>query len=251
MREPLVSVIIPYYKNIIFFPKTIKSVLSQSYKNIEIIIIYDDENLEDLKKIKNLKIKKKIKIIINKKNIGAGESRNIGIKKSKGKYLAFIDSDDIWKKNKLKYQINCMKKMKVKITHTSYEIINDYDVKIGKQIAKKELNYSDLLKCCYIGTSTVVVKKELFKNIRFPKISTQEDYVTWLKISRSNKIYGLSKKLSFWRKSKNSLSNNITTKFINAFLVYYKYQKKNIFSSLISLIIMTCHSIKKKINNYF
>ena len=61
MREPLVSVIIPYYKNIIFFPKTIKSVLSQSYKNIEIIIIYDDENLEDLKKIKNLKIKKKLK----------------------------------------------------------------------------------------------------------------------------------------------------------------------------------------------
>ena len=92
----LVSVIIPYFKKRKFFLTTLKSVLNQSYKNFEIIIVYDDEDLSEynfLKKV--IKNKKKIKLFKNKKNLGVGLSRNYGIKKSKGKYIAFIDADDL------------------------------------------------------------------------------------------------------------------------------------------------------------
>ena len=189
-------------------------------------------------------------IILNK-NQGPAYCRNLGIQKSSGDYIAFLDSDDFWKKDKLKLQILWMIKNNIKISHTSYEIINDNNVKIGKQIAKDKLDYNLLLKCCYIGTSTVIAKKELFKNIKFPNISTQEDYITWLKISKLHFIYGLKKKLSFWRISKNSLSSSITKKLLNGFQVYYKYQKKNFFSALISLIFMIYYSSKKKIDNFF
>ncbi len=102
----LISVIMPYRQKKEYVHKAIRSVLVQTYKNFELIIIFDDEKKDDLNFIKSItKNKKKIKIIINKKNIGAGASRNKGIKKAKGKYIAFIDSDDFWKPNKLKKQI--------------------------------------------------------------------------------------------------------------------------------------------------
>ena len=113
-KKTLISIIITYYKKKTFLKKTIQSILNQSYKNYELIFVYDDEDKKDIKFINNIlrKIKRK-QILINKKNLGVAKSRNIAIKKSKGSYLAFIDSDDIWKKNKLLTQLNFMKKMLV------------------------------------------------------------------------------------------------------------------------------------------
>ena len=99
----IVSVIIPYFKKKNFIKKTLNSLKKQTYKNLEIIIIYDDENLSDLKFIKKFKkLDKRIKIIVNKKSQGAGRSRNIGMNIAKGKFIAFLDADDLWK-NKLNY----------------------------------------------------------------------------------------------------------------------------------------------------
>ena len=120
-----VSIIIPYYKKKKFILKTLNSIYQQSFTNYETLIIYDDENLEDLKFLKTItKNKKNTKIIKNKKNIGAGLSRNVGIANAKGEYIAFIDADDIWEKNKLKFQIEFMKDNKLDFTHTSYNIID-------------------------------------------------------------------------------------------------------------------------------
>ena len=99
----LVSIIIPYYKKKSYIEQTLKSILKQKYKYFEILIIYDDNSKKDLPFLKTLKKKdKRIKLFINKKNIGAGMSRNKGIKLSKGKYIAFIDADDLWHPQKLK-----------------------------------------------------------------------------------------------------------------------------------------------------
>ena len=99
--------------------------MKQTYKYFEIIIIYDDEEKEDLKFIKKLaSIDKRIILMINKKSLGAGLSRNKAIKKAKGSYISFIDADDLWKINKLELQIKFMKKNNFLISHTNYKIIN-------------------------------------------------------------------------------------------------------------------------------
>ena len=111
----LVSVIIPYYKKRNFVKETIVSVINQSYDNLEILIIYDDTNLNDLEFLQEIsKLDKRIKIINNNKRLGAGLSRNKGIEQSNGKYIAFIDADDTWAPDKLKDQISFMKKIIIK-----------------------------------------------------------------------------------------------------------------------------------------
>ena len=103
----LVSVIIPYFKKKKYIADTINSILQQTYKNFEIIIIYDDPEKNDLEYIKKLiTLDNRIELIVNHKNFGAGISRNIGISKANGFFLAFIDADDLWEKTKLEEQIN-------------------------------------------------------------------------------------------------------------------------------------------------
>ena len=107
----LISIIIPYYKKKKYIKSTILSILKQSYQKFEIIIIYDDNCNDELKYLKNfVKIDRRIKLLINNKNIGAGPSRNKGMKLSKGKYICFLDADDLWRKNKLKIQLNFYEK---------------------------------------------------------------------------------------------------------------------------------------------
>ena len=121
----LVSIIMPYFKKKKYINQAIDSVIKQTYKNFELIIIYDDENKEDLNFLKKIiKKDKRIKLYINKKNLGVGRSRNKGIKLSKGSLIAFLDSDDLWTRNKLKRQIFFMKKNLLDISHTSFHIIN-------------------------------------------------------------------------------------------------------------------------------
>ena len=223
MKTPLVSVVMPYFKKINFFEQAYYSVQNQSYKNFEIIIIYDDPYKKDLENLKKIVKKKNTKIIINKKNLGAGASRNKGIKIAKGQYIAFIDSDDLWKKDKIKLQIKFMIENNCNFSHTSYSVINKNKKFIGIRKAKKKLSFNKLLNSCDIGLSTVIINKKILKKLKFPKIKTKEDFVLWLNISKKHEIIGLNKNLASWRKLDNSLSSNLKQKLIDGFRVYYIY----------------------------
>ena len=243
----LISIIIPYFKKKLFILKTINSVLNQSHKNLEIIIIYDDSDLSDLKFLKKFcKKDKRIKIYLNKKNMGVSKSRNLGIKKSKGKYIAFIDSDDSWKKNKLKIQLDFMRKNKCLISHTDYEIINNKNKIIGYMRVKKRLSYKDLIFSCDIGLSTVMISKKLKSKALFPNMVTKEDYILWLKLSKKFNIHGIQKNLGSWRKSDSSLSYT-WQKTKDAFMLYSKYEKFNLFKSLFFVSLLSLNFIKKSL----
>ncbi|WP_075522625.1 glycosyltransferase family 2 protein [Candidatus Pelagibacter communis] len=247
-----VSIIIPYFKKQKYFDKTINSVLKQTYKKKEIIIVYDDEDLTELKKLKKkLSIFKNIKIILNRKNLGAGLSRNKGIKKSKGKYIAFIDADDLWNKKKLEKQINFMKKNNLEFSHTSYSIINKNDKLIGEFRVKENLTYSDLLNSCDIGLSTVIIKRSLILKNKFNNFKTKEDYSLWLKLSKKGVIIkGFNQKLTKWRQLNNSLSSSFFQKILDGFNVYYLSERKKIITSLICLLNLSFNAIRKKVKIY-
>lgn len=244
----LISVIIPYYKKKKYIEETINSVINQTYENIEIIIIYDDENLDELVNIKKIqKIDSRIKVLVNKKRLGAGESRNVGIRHSRGNYLAFLDADDIWIKNKIEKQVEFMQSHKALISHTSYEVIDKNNKILNKRSARDFSNFNSLLYSCDIGLSTVMIKKTVFeKQIEFPNIKTKEDFVLWIKILKLNiKIYGYKKNLTLWRKLDNSLSSSIYQKLQDGFWVYNKFMKFGLLKSLYFLFLLSLNSLLK------
>ena len=246
-----ISIIIPYYRKKRFIKQTLNSVINQTYKNIEVILIYDDDKKQDLNYIKKLiKIDKRITLIINKKNIGAGNSRNKGIFKSTGKFICFIDSDDYWKKNKLKSQIDFMKKNNFDFSHTDYQVIDENKKILASRKAKNFIKFDELLYSCDIGLSTVMIRKKLFsKKMKFPKLKTKEDFVLWLNFVKSGvNIHALNNNLVYWRKLRNSLSSSFFQKLKDAIKVYNIYMKFNYFRSLYLTIILSINFLKK---NYF
>ena len=246
-KNILISVIIPYYKKKNYIYSTLKSALNQSHKKIEVIIIYDDQDLSDFDHLKQIiKADKRVKIIINKKNQGVSISRNKGIKVSKGKFIAFLDADDIWNKNKLKFQLNFMRKNKCLISHTDYKIINSKNKIVGYMGVKKKLSYNDLIFSCDIGLSTVMISKKLKSKALFPNMITKEDYILWLKLSKRFNIYGIQKNLGSWRKSDPSLSY-FWQKIKDAFTLYSKYEKFNLFKSLFFVLLLSLNFIKKSL----
>ena len=243
-----ISIIMPYFNKPSFFEEAYHSVLNQNYSNIEIIIIYDDHNLTELTFVKKIiNNRKNTILIINKKNYGVGFSRNIGINRSKGFYIAFLDCDDVWKKNKLRNQVNIMNKMKLDFSYTSYSVINENNNFLYNVPAKDFLTHANLLRSCDIGLSTVMIKRQILKKFKFSRMKTKEDYLLWLQISKNDiLIYGVKKYLSLWRKSNNSLSSDIFQKIKDAFNIYYRHEKQGFIRTLLSIIVLSFFAYKKK-----
>ena len=253
-KQPSVSIIIPYKDNLNFLFSALNSVFRQTYRNFKIVIIYDNENKADLSKInKFLQINKRkklpsISIEVNKINLGAGYSRNKGIKKSKTKYVAFLDSDDLWVKDKLKIQINHMEKNNYVFSHTSYYVINDKDKVTSIRNARSNITFDELLRSCDIGLSTVILNTKFIKKNKyyFPKIKTKEDFVLWLRIIKNLKsISGLNRKLTYYRKTSNSLSSDKFTSLVNGYKVYRNYMNFSKSKSLYYLIILSINFLIK------
>jgi teichuronic acid biosynthesis glycosyltransferase TuaG len=246
----LVSVIMPYYKKRNFFLESIYSALNQTYRNTEIIIVYDDTDDTDFKYICEVqKLDSRIKIIKNDYNMGAGLSRNMGILKSKGSYVAFLDCDDLWINDKLEKQLNFMKNNKVSFCYTSYYIINHKNEIIKKKTTPQKITFSNLLLDCQIGLSTVMIDRKLINDdCKFPNLRTKEDFTLWLKISKKTDLYGIDLPLTKWRKLKDSLSANSLQKLIDGFNVYNKYMKFSYLKSFYFLIILSINFLKKNIN---
>ena len=243
-----VSIIMPYYKKREFVGIAIESALSQTYQDFEIIIIYDDENLDDFEYIKAFENNDlRIKVIKNKSKVGAGISRNIRIKDSSKKFIAFLDCDDVWKKNKLEEQIKFMNQNQIDFSFTAYDIIDYSNKKIGERQTKKILSFNDLVKSCDIGLSTVVLKRELINDdCKFAPLSTKEDYVLWLNIAKKNvKLYGINDNLAKWRKLDNSLSSSTFQKLIDGYKVYNKYMNYNKIISIIYLLRLSLNYLIK------
>jgi len=246
-----VTIIIPYYRKKKFIKNCITSILNQSQKNFEIIIINDELSKESIELLSNIsKLDSRIKILNNKRNIGAGESRNHGIKFAKGKYIAFCDSDDLWNFKKLELQLKFMIENNLDFSFTSYDVINENGKKIGFRKVKKYLSFNNLKNSCDIGLSTVMLKKKIFnnKNFRFANLKTKEDYVLWLKLAKFGiQLKGLDLNLVRWRKCKNSLSSSYTQKLKDGFRVYNHYLGYNKVSSLFYLMLLSINFIFKQI----
>lgn len=207
---PLISIITPSFNAGSFIKETIRSVQSQSYTNWEMIVVDDlskDNTLEIVKE--EQKKDDRIKLIVLEENSGAAIARNIGIDHAKGKYLAFLDSDDLWLPEKLEKQLVFMQSKDIGFAFTGYQIITQNGESTKKVVQVPEvIDYNGLLKNTIIGCLTVMIDVEKIGKVTMPNIRTRQDTATWLKIlKQGHYAYGLNEALAQYRKVENSVSS--------------------------------------------
>jgi len=207
----LVSIITPSYKSEKFISQTIKSVLAQTYQDWEMIIV-DDVSPDNSNEIIEEYCKKdsRIKLIKLEQNSGPAIARNRAIEEAKGRYIAFLDADDLWKSDKLEKQIKFMEEKNCALSYSAYETMSEEGVLQNKYINPPlKLSYKDLLKSNYIGCLTAIYDTQKIGKVYMPSISKRQDYGLWLKILRKTDFaYGMDEPLAIYRIMSNSVSSN-------------------------------------------
>ncbi|HHL2037255.1 glycosyltransferase family 2 protein [Clostridium perfringens] len=250
MERDLVSIITPVYNAERFLKETIESVINQSYKNWELILVDDCSKDSSEKIIRSyIKLDNRIKYIKLEKNSGAAISRNTAINNSKGKYIAFLDSDDIWKKNKLETQINFMRENNIGFSFSEYDVMTEEGEKIDRIIkVPKKINYNEYLKNTIIGCLTVIIDREICGDFKMVNIRKNQDMATWLQILKKGyKAYGINECLATYRLVQGSISNNKFKAAKSVWKTYREVEKFNIILSGYYFFSYTFNALKKRI----
>lgn len=247
----LVSIIMPNYNGAQFVSQAIQSVVNQSFVNWELLIV-DDKSKDNSIDIINVLLKSdlRIKLFILDENKGASYARNFAISKSKGRYIAFLDSDDVWKPLKLEKQLEILKKMDCALTYSSYELINENNTKMGiVNIKYTSLSYNKMLRSNYIGCLTAIYDTaKVGKMYMNEKLKSHEDYLLWLNIlGENNMAYGSTSKLASYRIVNYSLSSSKIKQGKNHWFFLRKILKILYIPSLYFFLTYSLSGLRKKI----
>lgn len=210
-QNRLISIIMNCHNGQRYLKNCLKSIFNQTYKNWE-IIFWDNVSTDDSKKILNQFKDKRIKYYKSKKFISLYKARNLAIAKAKGDYISFLDTDDLWKKNKLFEQVKILQKnKKINIIYSNYDLKNENNnkryLKFNKKLPSGYITQS-LFNDYSIGILTVILKKKLFKKLKFnSSYSIIGDFDFFIKASTSNEILCIQKPLAVYRVHKNNLSS--------------------------------------------
>lgn len=228
MQKELVSVITPVYNATAFIEKTVQSVLNQTYTNIEHILV-DDCSTDNSEAIITEMIAKdsRIKYIKLEENSGAAVARNVGIANARGQFVAFIDSDDVWRTDKLEKQISYMQDNKYAFTYTNFEMISEDGLVLNTKVPlPKRLDYKGLLKNTAIACSTVVIDRQIIGDFRMPLVRKGQDTATWLKILKFHDYaYALDEVLGQYRQVQGSISSDRLGALKRTWNTYYNIEK--------------------------
>lgn len=233
-KENLVSIITPSYNSSKFIEETIKSVLSQNYQDWEMIIVDDcsvDNSYEIAKRFSVVDCR--IKVIRLEKNSGVAMARNAGINAANGRYIAFLDSDDLWLPQKLEKQIAFMREKDAVLSYTAYKKMDEAGrIRDGVVQVREKVSYSDLLSTCDIGCLTAIYDSHKIGKLLMPVVN-HEDYALWLKILKKGFIaHGLNEPLAIYRVRKNSVSGNKLKAIKFQWNIYRNIEKLSLIDSM-------------------
>lgn len=245
--EELVSIITPAYNCANNIADTIDAVLNQIYTDWEMIIVDDCSSDHTVDIVKQYQLRDlRIKLFELDRNQGVANARNIAMQNAKGRYLAFLDSDDIWLPNKLSEQIKFMKQQNIAFSFTQYRQFAK-DVNKCKKIidVPESVDYNMLLKGNIIACLTVVIDRKYIPAFVMLK-ERHEDYIAWLHIMRKGfSGHGLKKDLARYRISSSSVSGNKWNSILWTWNIYYKIEKLSLIKSVYFFINYLIRAIKK------
>ena len=239
MNQLPVSIVMPVHNAETVIGETVNSVLSQSFGDFELIMVEDASTDGTLDKLKELAAKdERITVIVNNGKHGAAHARNLGIKLAQGRYLAYLDADDIWHKDKLEKTLCFLKEHDASFVFTAYEFGDEQAKGTGKIVkVPPVLDYAHALTRTIIFTSTVMLDLEkLGKKLVYMPAVPSEDTASWWRILRSGiKAYGLNENLVTYRRAGKSLSSN---KLVAVKRIWYLYRRQARLGILKSIICM-------------
>lgn len=221
MVDGLVSIITPAYNAEKTISETINSVLKQSYENWEMIII-DDASKDSTVSVVEGYTDPRIKLIKSKENMGPAMAWNQGFKIMKGRYLAFVDADDVWEPDKLKDQISFMMDNQYSFTFTAYDWIDENSKPLNKVVhARKKHTYKSCLKDTDMGNSTVILDRSVIEIPQLPNVRYNNDGTLRFPIMKSgHNAYGIDKVYTHYRIMTNSVSRNKIKAAKNLWRIY-------------------------------
>ncbi len=210
MSKAIISIITPNFNGALYIAQTIESVLAQTFKDWEMIIVDDcstDSSVGIIERYE--KSDDRIKLIKLDVNSGAAVARNVAIEYSRGRYISFLDGDDIWLPSKLEVQLNSMKEKNIPFSFMSYYKMDRYGQTLGLIDVPSIVGYHEMLKTCSIGCLTVMYDTLKLGKHMMPLLRKRQDYGLWLKLIKlSGKAYGINMPLSCYRVHSESISSN-------------------------------------------
>ena len=252
MKEGLVSIITPVYNAEDFIEETIKSVQNQTYENWEMLLINDCSTDSSAEIIQTMaQSDSRIKYIKLDKNSGAAVTRNTGISKAEGRYIAFLDSDDIWKPNKLEKQLQLIEKKGVGFCFTSYRYVYE-DGKPTNKVARapEKIDYNGLLKNTIIGCSTVLVDRKIIGDFRMTNVRRGQDTATWLQLlKKTDYAYGVYEDLVWYRVVEGSLSHNKWKAIKRTWNTYRNVEHLSLPKAMYVFVFYAYNALRKRIKN--
>lgn len=230
----LVSIITPVHNTAAFLPDCIESVLAQSYPNWELILIDDASTDTSADLISEYSQRHpRIRSFCLNTSVGAPAARNKAISIAKGRFIAFLDSDDVWYPEKLKCQVDFMINNNFAFTCTGYQLINEQGHLLNKKhIPPKVLDYQDMLKSNQVGCLTAMYDVELLGKCYMPLLQKRQDYALWLSILKMGvDVHGIDRVLANYRVRNHSLSRNKLKLIKHHWLLYRQFEKMSVFKS--------------------
>lgn len=248
MISGLVSVITPVYNVERFIEITINSVLNQTYQNIEMILVDDcspDKSAEII--LEMAKNHPQIRYYKLEKNSGAAVARNKAIELANGEYIAFLDSDDLWKPEKIEKEVSLAKKKNAEFVFTAIEMIDEEGNLVKpKRKVKEVIDYKFLMTNTMIATSSVLIDINKVGKFQMPLIRSGQDYATWLMLLRNGrKAYGINEALTQYRRTENSLSSKKTKNWKKVWNIQVNEEKVHPFVAYIHCAGYVLNAVKK------
>lgn len=244
---PEISIIMPAFNAEEYLAESIDSVCGQTFNNWELVITDDGSTDGTMNIIRNYQITdKRIKLYVNSAGKGPASARNNSMNHASGRLIAFLDADDTWHPDKLAKQIAFMEKHKFDFTFTGYNHINDESMFQKKIEIPDSADYATLLQTNVIATSTVIIRRERFSDLRMPDFPRAQDYALWLKLLHQvEQAHGLQEPYTDYRVTSNTGNRRKIFALMYLYKIYTQQEGKSAIAACKLIFSMLIHRIAK------
>ncbi len=248
-----VSIIVPVYNAEKYIVETIEHVMAQTYRDWELLLVVDgckDSSAQVIRAYQEAQGEKRLRVLVREENAGASRARNEGLQKAVGRYIAYVDADDLWMPEKLELQLQYMKEKQAAFVFTGYEFADEQGVGTGRVVhVPPSLTYRQALKNTTIFTSTVMFDTQQIpkEKLEMPDIKSEDTALWWKVLRQGYTAYGLDRNLVLYRRPQRSLSSNKLEAIRRIWNLYRRAEGLSVLYSMYNFCFWACRAVMRRI----